>query len=199
VSQPLHLANIFSRTRELISHGIFISNFLLVSLPAFELSNDANDINKPTLAQQMKDLFSERKYANVAQCIAQYGAAQTGSNPSLEVGIHRLCTHFDKICNEFYQSKYVFAVIIDKVRSNNEQSMTSIRVNDLLDELTMKVSRTYLHVPKTFDFQIKGRGIDFNYWHRKSVLWSGLLCEVCQNFTNKYNLQGALLSLANLL
>lgn len=143
-----------------------------VYLPAFQFSN--NHKGNPSLTRQMKDVFSQPEHADVAQTIAEYGAALNEHDPDLEVGIDRLCKLFDKICYEdkaFANSPYVFAVVVDKVRSKNVDAITRVRVNTLLDELTCTISRTYLHVPRTFDFMIKDRSIDFAYWQSECIFF----------------------------
>lgn len=124
-----------------------------VYLPSFQFSNSHKA--NPSLAQQMKDIFSQPKHSDVAQTIAEYGAALEEQDPNLDIGIDRLCKHFNKICYEdeaFANSPYVFAVVVDKVRSENSNAITRVRVNEILDELSSAISRTYLHVPRNFDF-----------------------------------------------
>lgn len=136
------------------------------SLPAFQFPMGDDH---PNLAQQMKSLFGKPKYAGEALTISTYGDSPKGWNASLEAGINRLCKHFDHMCSSehFSESPFVFAVIVDKIRSDNVDAMPKHRVNDLLDELTLKTSWTYLHVPRSFDFRIKNRTIEFTYWQRK--------------------------------
>ena len=106
----------------------------------------------------MKSVFTQSKYVQEALTIEKYGAVSKVRNSSLEAGIKRLCKHFDQMCNSehFKDSPYVFAVIVDKVRSDNVDAMPKHRVNDLLDELTQKISWTYLHVPRSCVFQTIG-------------------------------------------
>ena len=117
----------------------------------------------------MKSVFTQSKYVQEALTIEKYGAVSKVRNSSLEAGIKRLCKHFDQMCNSehFKDSPYVFAVIVDKVRSDNVDAMPKHRVNDLLDELTQKISWTYLHVPRSCVLRINNRIIDYTYWQRK--------------------------------
>ena len=118
----------------------------------------------------MKNRFSEPKYSDVAQTIARYGTVLNEKNANLQIGIARLCQHYDNICkDDFGDSPCVFAVIVDKVRSQNSDAITRVHVNDLLDELTLKIPRTYLHIPRGYDFKIKDRIIGYNYWQSEFV------------------------------
>ena len=113
----------------------------------------------------MKDRFSQPKYSDVAQTIARYGAVLNETNVDLQIGIARLCQHYDNICkDDFGDSPCVFAVIVDKVRSQNTHAITRVHVNDLLDELTFEIPRTYLHIPRGYDFKIQDRTIGHTYW-----------------------------------
>ena len=91
--------------------------------------------------------------------------------PRLDLGIARLCAHFSSVCNF---GTYMFAVVINRVRSNNADPMTKLPVDHLLNlkELTTKISQTYLHVPRSYDFRINKKIVDFKYWQRRRVEFS---------------------------
>jgi hypothetical protein len=72
---------------------VFASSCLR-SLPAFQFL--INDDATP-LAHQMSKLF--QKHDDVAQIIAQYGDPFEERSGSLDIGIDRLCKHFDNICS----------------------------------------------------------------------------------------------------
>ena len=157
---------------------LFAFLLLVPSLPAFQFSNDSYDAETPSLERQMKDCFSQPNNADVAQCIAQYGAGLNGNGPSLDFGIQRLCKHFDTICRNFSDNPYVFAVIVDKVRNDNVEErsgvaddvLTKIQVNKLLTELREKIPLTYLHIPISFEFLVHNHRVVFEYWQSASML-----------------------------
>jgi hypothetical protein len=151
--------------------------FPFCSLPAFEFFIDAtskSDNNIITnLSHQMEALFSQPQHAEVAQCIAGYGMALNNNNPSLKWGICRLCQHFHNLCQgEFADSSYVFAVIVDQIRTDNVEertgvardALTKIHVDNLTAELKKKVPLTYLHIPNSFEFRVGGEQVEFTYW-----------------------------------
>ncbi|KAL3782830.1 hypothetical protein HJC23_011163 [Cyclotella cryptica] len=146
-------------------------------LPAFQFSNDSYDTETPSLAEQMKDLFSQPNNADAAQCIAQYGSGLNGNGPSLDFGIERLCKHFDMMCRNFSDNPYVFAVIVDKVRNDNVEErsgvaddvLTKIQVNKLLSELRNRIPLTYLHIPTSFEFLVNNHRVMFKYWQNRMV------------------------------
>eukprot|EP00804_Cyclotella_cryptica_P009481 CCRYP_006207-RA/>CCRYP_006207-RA protein AED:0.02 eAED:0.02 QI:351/1/1/1/0.6/0.5/6/2440/802 len=166
-----------------------------VYLPAFDFPN-SNDA-PTTLKQQMLRLFSQPQHDDVARCVAQYGAALHGSNPSLAVGIDRLCNHFHKICKDFYSNSYVFSVIIDKPRENLEDrsggaadALTKIRVTKLLKSLHKEIPVTYLHLPKSFDFRIEGQdALTFHYWQSRLVELSATTVNICKTIGWHQNLE----------
>lgn len=132
-----------------------------------------------SLRQQMESLFSQPQHQQIAQCIAGYGEPLNNSNnnDSLNQGIHRLCRQFHKLCTDFQESPYVFAVIVDKIRNDNVEermgvagdALTVIHVENLMNELKNKIPLTYLHIPGSFDFRVDGEKIQFNYWQSKSI------------------------------
>jgi len=154
-------------------------------LPAFQFTIDVegNSNRISTLAQQMKSLFSHPNHSEVAQCIAGYGSPPEEDTSAFESGIQRLCRQFDKLCNgSFADSPYVFAVIVDKIRSDNVEersgvagdALTMIHVDNLMLELKKKIPLTYLHIPNSFEFCV-GAGcelVDTNYWQKRLMEFS---------------------------
>ena len=140
-----------------------------------------------SLRQQMKSLFSQPQHRQIAQCIAGYGEPlnnnpdddnnNSSSNESLNLGIHRLCQQFHKLCTDFQESPYVFAVIVDKIRNDNVEertgvagdALTVIHVENLMDELKNKIPMTYLHIPGSFDFRVGDDPINFSYWQSECI------------------------------
>jgi hypothetical protein len=122
----------------------------------------------------MSELFHQPQHVDVAQCIAQYGTNQNG-DPDFNLGIVRLREHFDKICKDFYESPYVFCVIVDKVRNDNVEgrsgvagdALTKIHVNNIMSELKSKIPRTYLHIPNSFEFLVNDQVLEFKYWQSR--------------------------------
>jgi hypothetical protein len=147
------------------------------SLPAFEFIIDAsnNDNVISLLSQQMETIFSQPEHVEVAQCIAGYCGSldDNDDNDSLKSGICRLCQHFHNLCtNQFADSSYVFAVIVDQIRSDNVEersgvagdALIKIHVDNLMEELRTKIPASYLHIPNSFEFRVEGERIDFGYW-----------------------------------
>lgn len=154
----------------LTPHALLFSS----SLPAFQFRTKTNSSDiRAHLIQQMHDLFSQPQYAEVAACIAGYGRALNNNIDSIMFGINRLCEQFSKLCiDEFGDSSYVFAVIVDKIRHDNVEertgmaadTLTKIHVDGLMQELRSKIPRTYLHIPNSFEFIVDEKVICFNYW-----------------------------------
>ncbi|KAL7542801.1 hypothetical protein ACHAXR_012096, partial [Thalassiosira sp. AJA248-18] len=147
-------------------------------LPAFKFSNKKGDGSSP-LKDQMILLFSQPDHADVAKCIAQYGAASFGSEPSLVVGVERLCQHFDHICysDNFSSNPFAFLVVLDKVHhgqtaeyvKNAWDAQQKITVSRLMEDLRNEIPRHYLHISNTFDFSIGGEKAEFKYWPARLV------------------------------
>ncbi|KAL7529837.1 hypothetical protein ACHAWF_003129 [Thalassiosira exigua] len=126
----------------------------------------------------MIHLFSKPKHADVAQCIAQYGAADASNHLCLTTGVERLCQHFDHMCCNFFDNNHVFMVILDKIhhvqsdeciQRNAEEEPQKVTVNKLMRKLGEVLPRTYLHVPDTFDFTVGGKKVEFKYWPARLV------------------------------
>ncbi|KAL3827005.1 hypothetical protein ACHAXA_000069 [Cyclostephanos tholiformis] len=152
-------------------------------LPAFTFSNKRESVCD-SLKKQMIDLFSQKKHADVAKCIEQYGAASSTGDPNLILGVERLCDKFD---SSFFNNRYVFMIILnqipigetdDYVRSSLD-AQQKITVNQLLKDLGNEIPRTYLHVPTEFEFMIGGKRTEFNYWSERLVELSSFT--VCVN------------------
>jgi len=145
-------------------------------LPAFKFSNKKG-LGQEPLKEQMIDLFCQPKHADVARCIAQYGAASSGSDPNLLIGVERLCRHFDHICCNFFNNKRAFLVILDKVHHGQSEdyvqnacdAQQKITVHHLMKELGNEIPRTYLHIPNSFDFTIGDKKANFTYWPARLV------------------------------
>lgn len=159
---------------------LFQSRF---SLPAFKFSN-MRENDKSTLKNQMHNAFSQPKHQDSAACVARYGGANSKDAPNLDVGIDRLCRHFDRLCYNFYNNPYVFLVVLDKVTHivqrhsdkeidvDEEDVTENVRVAELLEELKRDISFMYLHIPDDFDFCINGESICFKYWTERLVEFS---------------------------
>lgn len=143
-------------------------------LPAFSFNDETG------LREQMMALFGKPKHADVAKCVAKYGAASDHSEPNLTVGVDRLCAHFGQICN-FYGNPYVFMLILDKVHhgrpkaqvQHNPDAEQKITVQRLIKELAKEIPQMYIHIPNEFDFIIGDQRMEFKYWpkrDRKSVV-----------------------------
>ena len=161
------------------------------SLPAFQFTIDAESNNNriSTLAQQMKTLFSQPNHSEVAQCIAGYGSPPENYTEAFESGVHRLCRQFDKLCSGVFEdSPYVFAVIVDKIRSDNVEerlgvagdALTMIHVENLMKDLKKKIPLTYLHIPNSFEFCVGAdfELVDTNYWQKRLVEFSTFTIDV---------------------
>eukprot|EP00584_Thalassiosira_punctigera_P026489 CAMPEP_0172578222 /NCGR_PEP_ID=MMETSP1067-20121228/138625_1 /TAXON_ID=265564 ORGANISM="Thalassiosira punctigera, Strain Tpunct2005C2" /NCGR_SAMPLE_ID=MMETSP1067 /ASSEMBLY_ACC=CAM_ASM_000444 /LENGTH=726 /DNA_ID=CAMNT_0013370913 /DNA_START=415 /DNA_END=2596 /DNA_ORIENTATION=+ len=145
-------------------------------LPAFQFSNERGG-GSPSLRDQMISHFSQPKHADVACCIAQYGAASSGNDPNLGVGVERLCRHFDHICYNFFDDPYMFLVILDKVHHGHSEeyvqnawdAQQKITVHQLMKDLGKEIPRTYLHIPNSFDFTIGGGKTEFKFWPERLI------------------------------
>jgi hypothetical protein len=125
----------------------------------------------------MLSLFSQAKHDDVAQCIAKYGAYTSGNGPSLAAGINSLCKRFDDICNNFYGNDYVFEVVLNQIRQDQEEGLLrraldaqqKITVNQIIKELRIEIPKTYLHIPDTLVFIVDKQELTFKYWHDRLV------------------------------
>ena len=148
-------------------------------LPAFPFSIAGSR----SLKDQMIETFSQPDNADVANCIAQYGAVSSASDSNLIAGVERLCRHAD---SSFFKDRYVFMVILDKVRNGQadeyvrsaHDAQQKITVNKLLKDLWSEIPRTYLHVPNEFEFMIGGKRAEFKYWPKRLVELSSFAVNV---------------------
>lgn len=130
--------------------------------------------------------FKQPNHADSAQCVAKYGAASYGSSPNLEVGVKRLCDKFDRICSDFYDSPYVFLIILDKIHTGQSESYVGgawdaqqkITVNRLMKDLGNEIPRHYLHIPPSFDFMIGDKKAEFKHWPARLVELSAFTVNV---------------------
>jgi len=118
----------------------------------------------------------------VSECIASYGL---GSKMS---GIMRLVTHFRATFEDegWKNDRHVFTLIMGQIRHktklNLESSSRSTASNDadgerrsmsivdgIFDELAHELPSTYLHIPDSFDFTLRGEKINFRYWQKRLV------------------------------
>jgi hypothetical protein len=149
-------------------------------LPAFPFSIAGSR----SLKEQMIETFSQPDNSDVANCISQYGAVSSASDFNLIAGVERLCRHAD---SSFFKDRYVFMVILDKVRngqadeyvrSAHDAQQQKITVNKLLKDLWSEIPRTYLHVPDEFEFMIDGKRAEFKYWPKRLVELSSFAVNV---------------------
>ena len=163
----------------------------MFSLPAFQF-----DTSTP-IGEQMASLFSQPKHQDVAQVISQFGADTTGEDPSLAAGIDKLCKKFHDICNFFYGNDYVFEVVLDKLRHDQEEGLgkraldaqQKITVNQLLKELKMKIPKTYLHIPDSLEFIVGEEKLAFRYWMERLVEFSTVTLRVGKTVPWKENFE----------
>jgi hypothetical protein len=151
-------------------------------LPAFKFNNK-RESGCATLKEQMIKLFSQENNADVADCIAKYGAASLTGDSDLIHGVERLCEHFD---SSFFNNRYVFMIILDHIHIGNKEeyvraaldAQQKITVNQFLKELGNEIPRTYLHVPDEFEFAIGGKRAEFHYWSERLVELSSFTLHV---------------------
>ena len=163
-------------------------------LPAFNFSNDKHAGSR-SLRDQMVSFFSEPSHADVAKCIAKYGAARADSERNLIGGVERLCRHFDR---KAFDDPYVFMVILDKVHTDQTEeyvgnivdAQQKITVTRLMKDLADVIPRTYLHVPQSFSFVIGDKRINFDYWPRRLIELTSLTVYVNKKipWVNKHEL-----------
>jgi len=144
----------------------------------------------------MTTLFTQPEHRDVVRCIERYGSviSQGNGESDMEKGIDRLLSHFDSVLN-FYDNKYVFAVILDDIsygNSNGQQhraASSGSSSDDPIKDLRAVIPKTYLHIPPTFDFRIGdrqtcGRGTEkvvFHYWPQRLVELSSFSVMVNEN------------------
>ena len=121
----------------------------------------------------MLEMFTKPQYKEVVNCIAEYGRVRSGGNPSLARGVARLGNHFEDINLNFFDSEYVFEVIIDKVmhRGNSiEIDGKNTAVRDIINEMQREIPRRYLHIPDdSFKFCVGKKELTFKYWPERLV------------------------------
>jgi len=177
---------------------LLVSNTFAVSpcrasLPAFQFSNETSE----SLRGQMLSLFSQAKHDDVAQCIAKYGAYTSGNEPSLAAGINSLCKRFDDICNNFYGNDYVFEVVLNQIRQDQDDGLLrraldaqqKITVNQIIKELRMEIPKTYLHIPDTMAFIVDKQELTFKYWHDRLVEFTCFTVKVGSTVPWKQNFE----------
>eukprot|EP00571_Detonula_confervacea_P003598 CAMPEP_0172315472 /NCGR_PEP_ID=MMETSP1058-20130122/25292_1 /TAXON_ID=83371 /ORGANISM="Detonula confervacea, Strain CCMP 353" /LENGTH=784 /DNA_ID=CAMNT_0013029553 /DNA_START=60 /DNA_END=2414 /DNA_ORIENTATION=- len=167
-------------------------------LPAFQFSNEIGEGQSP-LRDQMVSVFSQPRHDDVAQCIAKYGADLSGGgDPSLAAGIDGLCEHFDSICHEFYDNDYVFEVLLNRIRHDQDgeglvrralDAQQKITVKQLIKELQMEIPKTYLHIPESLKFIVGKEELTFQYWQERLVEFSTFTVKVGSTIPWKQNFE----------
>ena len=180
----------------------------------FAIAEDDGDDGDvvPYLKKQMTSIFTsitEETILNVAKCIAMYGGAGNDDDDdgddddvctksdtlpsfweSLERGIDRLCQQFNVLINDFFDSDYVFAVLLDKLSygksASNNVAMQQQAAMDAIQDLREVIPQTYLHVPEGFDFRIGStrnmrEKTVFHYWPQRLVELSTFVVNINEN------------------
>ena len=140
-------------------------------LPVFQF-NDIDDLEKKMMQQ-----FTKSKYISVARCIAEYGKTNADEGPSLQIGIERLCSHFDQICNKFDDKPYVFEVVLDKIHDRNARAQEIYGAKDkkatvakIIETLQHEIPRRYLHIDhESLVFSVGKKELKFRYWQDRLV------------------------------
>lgn len=141
-------------------------------LPAFTFSTKLG----PPLNEQMIILFSHPNHADVANCVAQYGAGSSSSD--LSAGVERLCQHLNQ---SLFNERFVFMVIINRIHQVDAKEMNAqqkLIVNNMLKELYTEIPRLYLHVPNSFEFMIGNKRAEFKYWPERLVELSSFTVKI---------------------
>jgi len=115
----------------------------------------------------MINLFSQPNHADVAKCVAQYGAGTSSSD--LSAGVERLCQHLNQ---SLFNERFVFMVIINRLHQVDAKEMNAqqkLIANNMLKELYTEIPRLYLHVPNSFEFMIGNKRAEFKYWPKHLV------------------------------
>lgn len=164
----------------------------ILSLPSFEFSlNGGTSLN-----DQMLDLFNMPRYADVKNCIAEYGKASHASEPNFLVGIERLCCHANAMCTKFSTNPYVFFVVLDKIHAQQDyvesnavglDASMSKAVHGLIKELETELPKTYLHIPDDFDFLVCGKKVEFKYWPSRLVELSSFTVDINKKIPWQHN------------
>jgi hypothetical protein len=176
----------------------------------FKIAEDGDDGVVPYLKKQMTSIFTsitEETLLNVAKCIAMYGGAVNDDDDddddgctksdtlpsfweSFERGIDRLCRQFNVLINDFFDSDYVFAVLLDKLSygksASNNVAMQQQAAMDAIQDLREVIPQTYLHVPEGFDFRIGStrnmrEKTVFHYWPQRLVELSTFVVNINEN------------------
>lgn len=138
-------------------------------LPVFQF-NGIDDLEK-----KMMEQFTKSKYISVARCIAEYGKTNADEGPSLQIGIERLCSHFDQICNKFDDKPYVFEVVLDKIHDRNATEIYGAKdkkatVAKIIETLQHEIPRRYLHIDhESLAFSVGKKELKFRYWQDRLV------------------------------
>jgi len=165
----------------------------ILSLPSFEFSLNAGT----SLNDQMLDLFSKPRYADVKNCIAEYGKASHASEPNFLVGVERLCRHANSMCINFSTNPYVFLVVLDKIHAQQDyvesssiglDASMSKAVHGMIKELETELPKTYLHIPDDFDFLVCGKKVQFKYWPSRLVELSSFTVDINKKIPWQHNL-----------
>ena len=161
----------------------------------FDITNndddDDDDYDKAvqSLKEQMTELFHTQEEQNhVAKCIQKYGGGNNNEEISLQKGIDRLCDHFLSMMT-FYNSQYVFGVILDKMSYSNPKKKSDEGSNHQqqpaspIQDLRAEIPKTYLHVPPSFDFRIGNSSMNrekivFHYWPQRLVELSSFTIQI---------------------
>jgi len=144
-------------------------------LPSFEFK--VVDGGK-TIGQQMMDVFCQANCKEVADCIAEYGRVRIdGGSQSLARGVARISKHFEDINTKFFDSEYVFEVIVDKLQhrgstSASQDEKKNAAVSDIIKELQHEIPRRYLHIPDSLKFTVGKKKLSFKYWPERLVEFS---------------------------
>ena len=141
-------------------------------LPAFTFSTKSGS----SLNEQMINLFSQPNNADLAKCVAQYGAGTSSSD--LSAGVERLCQHLN---HSLFNERFVFMVIINRLHQVDAKEMNAqqkLIANNMLKELYTEIPRLYLHVPNSFEFMIGNKRAEFKYWPKHLVELSSFTVKI---------------------
>jgi hypothetical protein len=165
----------------------------IFSLPSFEFSLNAGT----SLKDQMLDMFNKPRYADVKDCIAEYGKVSHSSEPDFAVGIERLVQHANAMCTNYSTNPYVFLVVLDKIHAQQDyvesnavglDASMSKAVHGLIKELETELPKTYLHIPDDFDFLVGGKKVEFKYWPSRLVELSSFTVDINKKIPWQHNL-----------
>ena len=165
----------------------------ILSLPSFEFNLNTG----ASLKDQMLVVFNKPRYADVKNCIAEYGKASHASEPNFLVGIERLCRHANAMCINFSTNPYVILVVLDKIHAQQDYVESnavgldvsmSKAVHGLIKELETELPKTYLHIPDDFDFLVCGKVVEFKYWPSRLVELSSFTVDINKKIPWQHNL-----------